>query len=336
MLDEDGKPALLSGIVQDITVSERQKSEILQRNLEINLLYEAGRQISESLNLESIYLTFFDLISNNMKCDTMYIASFDLQTGLISAEYAVIEGKPAEVSGFPPIPLEPEGRGIQSPVIRSGIARNIHNYPEELKKAQTSFYIDEEGKVAGEDQAPKDGRYTQSSLIILMKLKNQVTGVVQIQSYALNAFSDDDFRIAQSLVSQITVAANNASLYQQSLREIEIRKQAENTVFQQAAELSLNNEKIKTQVNRLEALRKIDETINASMELEITTSVLVEQVMSQLKVDAADILLLNPVSRTLEYTNGRGFNTSALQQTRLTLRPGVGGPRRSGSPDCSR
>ncbi len=243
-LDEEGRPALLSGIVRDITDSDRQKREILQRNHEINLLYEAGRQISESLNLESIYLTFHELISKNLKCDQLIIAGFDARTRLISAEFAFAEGKPVEVSAIPPIPLEPEGRGIQSPVIRSGEARNIGNYQEELKSTNTNYYIDEEGTIAGEGRVPDDGQYTQSAMIIPMKLNNQVIGAVQIQSYQKNAYSQDDFRIAQSLVSQIAVAANNALLYKQSLQEIEIRKQAEKTVNQMAAELNKNNEKL--------------------------------------------------------------------------------------------
>ena len=179
-----------------------------------------------------------------MKCDTMYIASFDAQTELISAEFAVIEGKQAEVSGFPVIPLEPEGQGIQSPVIRSGNAQRINDTQEALKTTSTRYYIDEGGSVADEGHVPEDGQYTQSSLIIPMKLKNQVIGVVQIQSYEKNAYSEDDFRIAQSLVSQITMAANNALLYQQSLQEIEHRKQAENIIYQQAAELKINNERL--------------------------------------------------------------------------------------------
>ena len=243
-MDDAGQPAFLNGIVQDVTENKRQQNEILMRNQEINLLYEAGKQISESLDLENIYLRFYESISENMKCDTMYIASFNAQTELISAEFAVIEGKQAEVSGFPPIPLEPEGQGIQSPVIRSGNAQRINDYRKALKTTNTHYYMDEEGAIAEDGRVPEDGQYTQSSLIIPMKLKNLVIGVVQIQSYEKNAYSADDFRIAQSLVSQITVAANNALLYQQSLQEIEYRKRAENTVYQQAAELKTNNERL--------------------------------------------------------------------------------------------
>ena len=79
------------------------------------------------------------------------------------------------------------------------------------------------------------------------------------------------------------------------------------------------------QLNRVEALHKIDDAINSSLDLEITTSILVEQVMNQLKVDAAAILLLNPVSETLEYINGRGFTTAALQHIRLPLGQGLAG-----------
>lgn len=165
-----------------------------------------------------------------MQFDNMFIASYDKVSQLIKAEFAIMEGKRVEVDAFPPLPLEPEGKGIQSPVIRSGKARLINDYAQALKKTNSNYYIDEEGKIVEEEDIPKDYPVTQSAMIIPMKLNNQVIGVVQIQSCELNAFSNDDFRIMKSLVSQIAVASNNAFLYQKSLSEIEKRKKTEEEI----------------------------------------------------------------------------------------------------------
>lgn len=60
---------------------------------------------------------------------------------------------------------------------------------------------------------------------------------------------------------------------------------------------------------RLNALRSIDIAITSSYNVQLNLDVLIEQVLIQLSVDAADVLLLNPFTLTLEYAAGRGFRT---------------------------
>jgi putative nucleotidyltransferase with HDIG domain len=79
------------------------------------------------------------------------------------------------------------------------------------------------------------------------------------------------------------------------------------------------------QLDHLQALHLIDQAIAASMDLRMTLSILLEHVLSQLKVDAASVLLLNPYMQTVEYAAGRGFRTEALQRTHLRLGEGYAG-----------
>jgi putative nucleotidyltransferase with HDIG domain len=79
------------------------------------------------------------------------------------------------------------------------------------------------------------------------------------------------------------------------------------------------------QLDHLQALHGIDQAIAASMDLRMTLNILLEQVLTQLKLDAASVLLLNPHMQTLEYAAGRGFYTEALQRTNLRLGEGYAG-----------
>jgi putative nucleotidyltransferase with HDIG domain len=79
------------------------------------------------------------------------------------------------------------------------------------------------------------------------------------------------------------------------------------------------------QLKRLAALRTIDMAITASHDLRVTLHILLEQVTVRLGVDAADVLLLNPHSQTLDYAAGHGFATPTLQHTRLRLGAGYAG-----------
>jgi PAS domain S-box-containing protein len=72
-------------------------------------------------------------------------------------------------------------------------------------------------------------------------------------------------------------------------------------------------------VQRLSALRTVDMTITASLDLRVTLDVLLEQVISQLNADAADVLLLNEHTQTLEFVVGRGFRSLSPVRSRQRL-----------------
>ena len=81
-------------------------------------------------------------------------------------------------------------------------------------------------------------------------------------------------------------------------------------------------EKTRLSLQRLAALHEIDTAINSTLDLQITLKVLLEQVINQLRVDAAAVLLLNPQQHTLTFRAGRGFRTRNIE--RATQRLGEG------------
>jgi putative nucleotidyltransferase with HDIG domain len=78
-------------------------------------------------------------------------------------------------------------------------------------------------------------------------------------------------------------------------------------------------------LQNIQALHAIDQAISGSLDLHLTLSVALDQVVSQLNVDAADVLLLNPHTQTLEYISGRGFRSKAIEKTHLRLGEGLAG-----------
>lgn len=82
---------------------------------------------------------------------------------------------------------------------------------------------------------------------------------------------------------------------------------------------------IQSQVEKLKALRNIDMAITSSLDIRVTFSIILEQVMNTLHADAVDVLLLNQYTLRLEFAAGRGFRTNALQHTNLCLGEGVAG-----------
>lgn len=78
-------------------------------------------------------------------------------------------------------------------------------------------------------------------------------------------------------------------------------------------------ERIQNQLQRLSALRSIDTAIASSMELDVTLNVLLEQVTSQLNVDAALVLLLNPSLNELQFAAGRGFRSPSISDLHIKM-----------------
>lgn len=77
-------------------------------------------------------------------------------------------------------------------------------------------------------------------------------------------------------------------------------------------------EKMNQQLENVSALRAVSVAINASMDLPLTLNILLDQVSSKLKVDACDVLLLNPFTRTLDCAADRGFRTPYIRGTSLS------------------
>jgi putative nucleotidyltransferase with HDIG domain len=69
------------------------------------------------------------------------------------------------------------------------------------------------------------------------------------------------------------------------------------------------------QLERLAALRSIDLAISSVFDLQITLTILINEVIKQLNVDAASVLLIQAGSGRLEYVAGQGFYTHKIEAT---------------------
>lgn len=81
------------------------------------------------------------------------------------------------------------------------------------------------------------------------------------------------------------------------------------------------HEQTEGRLQQLMALQAVEMAINSSLDLRVTLNVLLDQVTTQLRVDAADILLFNAHTQELEFAAGRGASGLAM---RRPLRVGEG------------
>jgi PAS domain S-box-containing protein len=84
-------------------------------------------------------------------------------------------------------------------------------------------------------------------------------------------------------------------------------------------------EQVQVQLQRMRALNEIDRAISSSMDLHLSLDILLNEVLSQLEVDAASVLLLDPTSQMLEYVAGKGYRSLAIRESRVLLGQGFAG-----------
>jgi len=86
--------------------------------------------------------------------------------------------------------------------------------------------------------------------------------------------------------------------------------------FSDISDIKCAEKMIRRHLEHVTALVEIDRAINSSFDLNLSLTTLLTHVMVQLRVDAADVLLFNPATRTMEYVAGRGFLTKTIESAR--------------------
>jgi PAS domain S-box-containing protein len=125
----------------------------------------------------------------------------------------------------------------------------------------------------------------------------KIVGVMFINVALPRELTSLELRVLNTLASIGGNTINSMKLYEQTVRQLE----------------------------RLGALREIDLAISNSLDLRLTLRTVLAQLVKQLGADAADVLLVKPGSRHLEYIASQGFRTASIQATSLRLGEGAAG-----------
>lgn len=96
-------------------------------------------------------------------------------------------------------------------------------------------------------------------------------------------------------------------------------------VARDITEHELTMERARQQLRQLSALHSIDAALTASFDLEVSLSVILREILGQLHVDAADILLFNPHFHVLEFAAGQGFRNPSFRPPSVRIGRGIAG-----------
>jgi len=283
VLDESGNVTAIIGVGRDITKrkqAEERAGHLLDQQVTFNQLALA---LGETRDLDSIYQTIYVHIQALVDAWGFIVSSYDDETQLIRAEYAMHKGVKVDVTGFPPIPLAEPGQGTQSQVIHTGEPLYTPDHRQALEMSRTEYVIEQDGTIRPGPPPEKEDDATRSALYVPMKVEGKTIGLMQLQSPRLDAYTREHIDVLAGMANVAAVAVENARLLdtlQRSNEELQRhREQLEELVAGRTAEL---NQRIteSEQLNR--AMANLLEDLQAANHSLETTSARLEEINQEL------------------------------------------------------
>ncbi len=158
-------------------------------------------------------------------------------------------------------------------------------------------WVLQHGQALRVNNLEEDERYVRtfpgmaSGLYVPMIVDGFTIGCISVESPEPDAFSESDERLVSTVSTQAAVAIENARLFKQTQRRLE----------------------------QVSVLHQIDVVISSSADFQTTLRFVLEHVLIQLKVDAAQVLLLDPASMTLAFADGAGFSPKRQPEFSCTV-----------------
>ncbi|HEY3476582.1 MAG TPA: GAF domain-containing protein, partial [Anaerolineales bacterium] len=185
---------------------------------ELAIINRVQEGLASKLEIRAIYELLGEKVREIFEADTTYINTYNPSEQSVYSQYYVDKGQ--RIIRGEPLPF---GEGLYSRVIQTQQPIVLGTKEEQLKLGVTP---------ASSPNSEQD--LNQSYLGVPILLGDQVTGVVSVQSYQQNAYGDSDLRLLQTLANSMSVALENARLFDETQR---LLKETE----QRNAELAIIN-----------------------------------------------------------------------------------------------
>lgn len=163
---------------------------------QLNILYRIGKSINSALDLESLFLNIYKLAREIIPTDVFYIGLLQERTNSLDVVFIMDNNK--RYSRV----LEPLGDGVVSQAILRKETISLNRTDGEISSLRPISL----------DTYSKSGKIPKSVIVSPIIVRGQVVGVISIQSYDRNTYTDEHARLLSLISTQAGVALNNYEL----------------------------------------------------------------------------------------------------------------------------
>ena len=197
---------ILAAIANSMAVAienARLFNETTQRNAELAVINSVQEGLSRSLKLQEIVDLVGEKVGQIFNADTVMAAMYDAQRDWgYNAYYA------------------DRGRRVQSDSLSDGPAIRPSLFAQVVDSGKPLLIAtkEEAAKLGAVLQPPSDAEEDQNESILFVPILagKKVIGVLSVQSYRTNAYGQNDLRLLQTLASSMSVALQNAQLFDET------------------------------------------------------------------------------------------------------------------------
>ena len=214
---------LYEAVQRELTERKRAEKELLQRQLRLSVLNRLGRDLAGTLELVRVYRIAFEHVVQLVDCPCFGISLYDPTTLTLRAEFMLDDGELLDTARFPPLVMDMEPT--------RGRVRAIATRQPEIMADVPAATEGADIVVVG---APGDERVVSSAMYVPMVVQGQVMGMLEIQSYRRNAYTDEEAALLGPVANQIGLTIQNARLYEQVQQHA---AELEDRVVERTAEL---------------------------------------------------------------------------------------------------
>ncbi len=213
-------------------VLERTKEVVLQKEQietsyqNIKLLSEIGFSVTSSLSTERIIETVYENVNKIMDAAAFAVGVINEKTGKIEFKGGMEKGEKLPVFYHP---IDDDLR-FSVWTIRNRQAVFINDYANDYKK-----YIPQL-------KPPEQGEDPESLIYLPLMVKEKIIGVLTVQSFASNAYTEYDLDLLRNLSLYIAIALENSEAYTQ--------------IDQQKQEIEKTNNKITSSINYAQRIQQ--------------------------------------------------------------------------------
>ena len=188
------------------------------RKKNVELLSEIGKEITASLDLDTILFKLYERVNQIVDANIFGVGLYRPKKGVIEYTLAIENGK-----RYAPYTRDTHDKNQfpvwcidnRRPILLNDVETEYQKYIQSYKHGDLAL---EDGSAA---QPPA------SMIYLPLIAQDRVLGVLSVQSFKKNAYTEQDLNLLQSLAAYTTIALDNAGAYRViNEREHEIRDQA--------------------------------------------------------------------------------------------------------------